>query len=96
MRREYDVKIVVNKTKITKVIIDPHYEDKHAESIDDQIILELVNRLDGKSFQPESVKSPYSYYVAEKMELNNKPYKLIWLLEDNKMYIGIINAYRRS
>ena len=41
-RREYDIRIVVNRKRISKVIIDPHYEEKHAESISDEIILKLV------------------------------------------------------
>ena len=80
---------------ITKVIIDPHYEEKHAESINDQIILELVKFLDGKIFEPDDEKGPYSYFVTDKIELENKQYKLIWLLEDHEIYIGVINAYRR-
>jgi hypothetical protein len=34
-RREYSISIVVNGQRITKVIIDPHYEEKHAETITD-------------------------------------------------------------
>jgi hypothetical protein len=41
-RREYSVSIVVNQIRITKVIIDPHYEAKHAASISDELILKLV------------------------------------------------------
>jgi hypothetical protein len=41
-RREYNISITVNEVLISKVIIDPHYEEKHAESINDEIILELV------------------------------------------------------
>ena len=47
-RREFDISIVVNHIRITKVIIDPHYEEKHAKSITDKIILELVKTLDGQ------------------------------------------------
>ena len=68
MRREYDISLVVNKRNISKVIIDPHYEDNHSESIDDQIILELIKRLDGGSFEPEDIKTPYSYFVATRRE----------------------------
>ena len=94
-RREYSINITVNNIMITKVIIDPHYEEKHAESINDQIILELVKFLDGKIFEPDDEKGPYSYFVTDKIELENKQYKLIWLLEDHEIYIGVINAYRR-
>jgi hypothetical protein len=29
-RREYPLRIMVNGVQITKVVIDPHYEDNHA------------------------------------------------------------------
>jgi hypothetical protein len=94
-RREYNISIVVNEKQINKVIIDPHFEQKHAESITDEIILSLVESLDGKKFFPEEVEPPFSYFTADKIELNGKLYKLIWLLEDDQIYIGIVNAYRR-
>jgi hypothetical protein len=52
-RREYSISITVNEIFISKVIIDPHYEEKHAESINDDIIIELVKTLDGKYFDPD-------------------------------------------
>lgn len=92
-RREYIVCIRLNGVFITKVIIDSHYEKKHSASIDDEIILSLVQTLDGKTFEPVDKKSSY-YYFVDSLSLNNKKYKLIWPLEDNEVYIGIINAYR--
>ncbi|MGB0453470.1 MAG: hypothetical protein ACPGJV_07120 [Bacteriovoracaceae bacterium] len=94
-RREYEVKLIVNGVLVSKVIIDPHYEEKHSESINDEIILELIKFLDGKEFEPDDEKPPYSYFVTDKIELKGKLYKLIWLLEEGQIYIGIINAYRR-
>jgi len=94
-RREYLIDIVVNKIKITKVIIDPHYEKKHSESINDEIILELVKTLDGKVFEPDQASPPYSYFKQDRIEHNAKFYKLIWLLEEKQIYVGVINAYRR-
>lgn len=94
-RREYSISITVNEILISKVIIDPHYEEKHAKSINDEIILELVKTLDGKLFDPDDEKVPYSYYVTDKIEYAGKLYKLVWLLEDHEIYIGVINAYRR-
>ncbi|MEN0057722.1 MAG: hypothetical protein AAGB31_02715, partial [Bdellovibrio sp.] len=75
--------------------IDPHYEEKHAESISDEIILNLVKELDGREFEPDDEDPPYTYFVADKMELNGKLYKLVWLLEEGQIYIGVVNAYRR-
>jgi len=93
-RREYEISIVFNGIKIKKVIIDPHFELKHAASITDEIILALVEKLDGLVMPPEDQKPPYSYFVDD-LSLNNKLYRLIWLVEDDQIYIGVINAFRR-
>ena len=94
-RREFAVSIVVNHVRITKIIIDPHYEEKHAASISDEIILELAKTLDGQIFVPDDVAPPFSYFRTDGIELNGRLYRLIWLLEENQIYIGVVNAYRR-
>lgn len=94
-RREYDISIVVNSMRITKVIIDPHYEEKHSESVTDEIILELVKTLDSETVEPEDENPPYSYFTTDKIEFEGKLYKLVWLLEYDQIYIGIVNTYRR-
>ena len=93
-RREYDISIVFNEIEIKKVIIDPHFEEKHAESINDEIILGLVKQLDGLVRIPEPRHYPYSYF-SEELKLNGKHYRLVWLIEDQEIYIGVLNAYRR-
>lgn len=95
MRREYLVKMMVNDRVITKVIIDPHYEEKHSESINDELIVNLIKTLDGKVFEADDEKPPYQYFVTDRVEYRGKLYKLIWLLEEHQIYIGVINAYRR-
>ncbi len=94
-RREYGISIVVNRRQISKIIIDPHYEEKHADSITDQIIIELVKTLDGQVVLPDEESPPYSYFTTDKIEFDGKFYKLVWLLEDEQIYIGVVNAYRR-
>lgn len=94
-RREYDINLYINKLIISKVIIDTHYEEKHSESVDDEIILSLVQELNNDTFEPVDTKQKYQYFVTEK-RLNDKNYRLVWLLEDGEIYIGIVNAYRRS
>ncbi len=94
-RREYDIDIVVNRRRITKVIIDSHYENKHSATIDDQIVLKLVKTLDGEIIEPDTEDPPYSYFSQDRIELDGKFYKLIWLLEDDELYVGVVNVYRR-
>lgn len=95
MRREYDVCLVINEQLILKVIIDPHYEKKHRESISDEVILELVKQLVYLDSDVDKETPPFQYFVRDHMKHKGKLYKLVWLLEEHQTYIGIINAYRR-
>jgi len=95
-RRTYLVDINVNGRKIDQVIIDSHYELKHGSTIDDNIIIDLVRMLDGKIFQAETYSPPFEYYVTDNLILHQKKYKLIWLLQDHLLFIGVVNAYRRT
>ena len=94
-RREYKTDIVINEIWITKIIIDPHFEEKHKSSINDEVIIQLVESLDGGEFEPETIDSHFEYYKGERIKLNDKLYRLIWLLEKGQIYIGVVNAHRR-
>lgn len=94
-RRKYTISpIKVNRLLISKVIIDPHFEVKHDDHMDDDLILELVKKLNGRIEVPEAKDEDGFSYFATLMEHNDKQYRLVWLLEDNSIYIGVINAYR--
>ena len=93
-RREYYVNLFVNGQQISRVVIDPHFEEKHAGTITDDIIIGLLKLLDSDT-KPEKIDLPYFYYTTDKIELNGKFYKLVWLLEEGQDYIGVVNAYRR-
>ncbi|MEK6705043.1 MAG: hypothetical protein AABZ06_04595 [Bdellovibrionota bacterium] len=94
-RREYPIRLTINGRRIIKVVIDPHYEVNHSSSINDAVILELVELLTGSSFEPEMELGNFQYFVSDNLVRSSKRYKLIWLLEKNALYIGVINAYRR-
>ena len=94
-RRSYDVHLTINGRRIREIVIDPHYEQKHSRSINDDLILELVALLDGHFFYPEDEEGPYQYFVNDGLEINGKRYRLVWLLERDQVYVGVVNAHRR-
>jgi hypothetical protein len=93
-RRSYGVDIVVNGLHITEVIIDSHYEKKHPD-VTDEIICRLVLTLDGKEFVHEMVKDGFQFYMLDRIPLDGKLYRLVWCMQDECIYIGVINAFRR-
>lgn len=95
-RREFDIKIRVNGRQVTKLIIDPHYEIKHSASVTDDIIVRLVELLDGGTYPTHDRNETFAYFVTDELILDGKTYKLVWLLEDDQIYIGVVNAYRRK
>ena len=91
-RDEFKIKtIYINGRSINKVIVDSHVK-KHAD-ISDDLILKLVNELDGVEQTPDDRKGTFEYF-ATFVELNKKQYRVVWLLEDHKVYIGIITVFR--
>jgi hypothetical protein len=68
-------------------------EEKHQDHMSDALILKLVKELDGRRELPETKTGQYAYF-ATLIEHGQKQYRLIWLLEDHAIYIGIVNAYR--
>ncbi len=98
-RREYPIFLTINGRKITRVIIDPHQESRHKDSINDDIILSLVRTLDGAEELPKDIDDEgFEYYVKDKIDLDGKLYKLVWLLreDEDEIFIAIVNAYRRD
>lgn len=92
-RRIYKIDpILVNGKTILQVVIDPHFEVKHSTAMNDALILSLVNHLNGRHELPETKKGRYAYF-ATLIEHNRKQFRLIWLLEDHSIYIGVVNAY---
>jgi len=85
--------ITVNGTRIVQVVIDGHYKENHRDHMSDELILNLVHELDGRRELPETKTDQYSYF-ATLIEYGEKQYRLIWLLEDHAIYIGVVNAYR--
>ena len=91
-RREFIIrKITVNGKSISRVLVDDHVR-KHKDVTDD-LILDLVKQLDGTDSLPDDVKGEFQYYV-NLFESDGKQYKIVWLLEKGKLYIGVVTIYR--
>lgn len=95
MFRVYDMDLVLNEKHFKKVWIDPHYEEKHGDSIHDDLILDLLLMLDGQSVDPVDESKGFHYYEAD-IELHKRLYRLILVIPLHSDYLGVRNAYRRS
>ena len=93
-RRAYVLNLRVNGRQINEVVIDPHYEAKHP-AISDALILELVQGLDGKEFQPDERDGEWEFFMLDRIERQGKQYRLIWCMRDECPFIGVINCFRR-
>ena len=45
---------------------------------------------------PHSEGSGFQYFMADPLVFKGKKYRLVWLLEDDAVYVGVINAFRRK
>jgi hypothetical protein len=93
-RPEYPLKITINGRNLNRVVIDQHYRLKHGQSINDEIILDLVKTLDGKKLPPEKILGEYEYFTAEPVYRLEKPYRVVLVLCLTDDYLGVVNAFR--
>ena len=68
-RRSYNMTLTVNGRLITEVIIDPHYEEKHPD-INDELILDLVKHLDGKTFPPNERQDDWEFFMVDRLKMS--------------------------
>jgi hypothetical protein len=94
VRKEYQLSVEINGRKLTRVVIDQHYKENHAESITDELILDLVKEIDGEVFTVDSVRGDFQYFVAEPVFNEMRPYRLVMVLCIHDDYLGVINAFR--
>lgn len=95
-RNEYDILLVVNGRRFTRLIIDSHYKKKH-HTIDDVVIVQLTMSLYGQNFKAEKIgPDGFKYFTRDKILLGPKLYKLVWTWRDDDNFIGIVNCYRRD
>lgn len=93
-RPEYPLKITINGRNLNRVVIDQHYRLRHGQSMNDEIILDLVKTLDGKKFLPEKIQGEFEYFTAEPVYHLKKPYRVVLVLCLTDDYLGVVNAFR--
>ena len=89
---------IINNHYVSTVLIGRHYLLKHGDYMNDELILQLVSLLIGKTFPVDSTTNGIDYFIAD-IEFGEpvKVYRLIWLFEGEKLEIlGVVNAYRRK
>jgi hypothetical protein len=64
--------------------------------MNDEIILELVQTLDGRRLVPEKVQGMNEYFTVEPVYRLRKPYRVILFLCMTDDYLGVVNAFRVS
>ncbi len=92
----YLIQVEFNGVLYTELMIDPHYELKHKESISDGIIIALVLTLHKSFVDKQAISSSgYMFYEVD-VELKNKLYRLVLTNPPDHSFLGVRNAYRRS
>lgn len=95
MFRVYRALVVFDRKHFNEIWIDPHYEEKHSDSITDDLILALVQKLGGKTAEPHAEANGFRYYEIE-VSYQQRLYRLILVRPADDSYLGIRNTYRRS
>ena len=95
MRRHYPGKLFINGRRVQEVVIDPHYEIRNSEAMNDSLILDLVRKLSGLTFLPEASDADgFEYFKTEPLWHEGKAYRLVWLTHPDESYVGVRNAFR--
>jgi hypothetical protein len=93
-RITYALTITLNGRVFNRVVIDQHYKNKHADTINDLLILKLVKSIDGELIEPDKQNESYQYITVEPLFLSNKPYRLVITICIFDDFLGVVNAYR--
>ena len=92
-RNEYSLKLQVNGRRLNRVVIDQRYRAKHPD-VSDEVVLELVRELDGKTYEIEAERGEFQYFKVEPVFASERPYRLVLVLCVTEDYLGVINAFR--
>lgn len=95
MYRRYKKVVRLNGQYFLRVWIDPHYEEKHKDSMSDELIFELLAALSDHAVPIADKKNGFTYFEVTLL-FEDKTYRLILVVPDGNSFVGVRNAYRRS
>jgi len=87
--------LLLTKSGLVKLLLIRILKRNINSVLTDEIIIRLVESLNGGEFEPETINPPFEYYKGERIKFDGKLYRLIWMLEKDQIYIGVVNAHRR-
>ena len=95
-RRVYEFRATIKGRKMEEVHIDPHYEEEHGSYMNDEKIYILVHELLRiQRFVFSGRKEKWEYFEADIL-WKEKNYRLVFCLEDDQEYLGIVTCYRKD
>jgi hypothetical protein len=95
MYRRFEIDITLNGLRFRELWIDPHYEEKHRASINDLLIIDLIEGINKMTFDCQAKVNGFEFYEVD-VHFREKRYRLVLVLPPDKAYLGVRNAYRRS
>lgn len=86
-------KLTINGHVFKKAIIDSHVYNKHGEHVVWETIQLLISQLEDQYWIAEARDDDYQYFVSY-LILTPYRYRLVWLTQTNKDFIGVITCFR--
>lgn len=96
IRNSYPCNLVINEWKLTSLEISQYYKTKLGrERIADEIIIKIVEGLNGKELIPDAKKRPsnWDYFTLKDIRYDNRHYRLICCHENNSQIWGVLNIF---
>ena len=93
---QYGCNLVFNNQPIIKFTITDHYLKKHSQLINNHLISEIVNKLDGEELDPEpqETETLRDVYVWERIAHKGKHYRLVfWFKDGTTNHLWIRNCH---
>jgi len=97
---EYNCNLIFNSQEIIAFTITDHYQENHAKVVNNELISQIVNKLDGIDLDPETKENNefHDVFVWEytfcQGKYKDKKYRLIFWFKDNTTnHLWIRNCY---